>query len=285
LNALLFKLTLVSTLTAEIAAMPQLSQIFVYPIKSLDRVSVTSAQVLPSGALRYDRQWAMVDVNGEFVNGKRTPLVHSLRAAVDLETQTVRFGLRQGPLLSPAWHLAGDLPQIQAWLSDHFGQAVQLVKNEEQGFPDDTASPGPTVISQATIAEVASWYEGISSAEMDLRLRTTLVLEGAEPFWEDRLYGPAPKADPVAFRIGAVQFLGVNPCLRCVVPTRDPETGVVHRGFQGKFLQRRAETLPSWAAASRFKPYYRLAVNTRLAPGSLGDRICVGDEITLESEA
>jgi uncharacterized protein YcbX len=58
--------------------MPYLAGIFIYPIKSLDRIAVTQATILKSGALKHDREFALFDEQGRFVNGKRNAKVHLL---------------------------------------------------------------------------------------------------------------------------------------------------------------------------------------------------------------
>ena len=65
---------------------------------------------------------------------------------------------------------------------------------------------------------------------------------------------------------GAATLAGINPCQRCPVPPRDPDTGEILAGFQKRFSDRRRETLPAWAEASRFDHFYRFTVNT-VAPG------------------
>jgi len=88
-------------------------------------------------------------------------------------------------------------------------------------------------------------------------------------FWEDQLYDEDERS-VVRFRIGEVNFEGSNPCARCPVPARDPQTGADLLGFQKRFTDLRRETLPSWAPAARFDHFYRLAVNTRVAPTETG---------------
>jgi uncharacterized protein len=58
---------------------PILRRIKIFPIKSLEGVVVDRVNVLASGSLKGDRQYAIVDDVGRFVNGKSTPLVHRLR--------------------------------------------------------------------------------------------------------------------------------------------------------------------------------------------------------------
>ena len=57
----------------------RLSRIDLYPIKSLDGVSVTEVCITAGGTLEGDRIYAMVDAAGAYVNGKRTGQVHLLR--------------------------------------------------------------------------------------------------------------------------------------------------------------------------------------------------------------
>jgi uncharacterized protein len=148
-----------------------------------------------------------------------------------------------------------------------------------RGFPDDTEAPGPTLISTATLETVASWFPGISLDEARRRFRANLEIDGVEPFWEDRLVGPTGKA--MSFTVGNIALLGVNPCQRCVVPTRDSLSGEADRGFQKTFAERRRAALPKWASAERFDHFYRLAVNTKLTSGDLTGRLRVGDAVLL----
>jgi uncharacterized protein len=81
-------------------------------------------------------------------------------------------------------------------------------------------------------------------------------------------------------RLGGVTFLGHNPCQRCVVPPRDPDTGEVIHGFQKSFAQLRQRHLPAWADVRRFNHYYRLAVNTSIPAAEAGKRLRIGDALT-----
>jgi uncharacterized protein YcbX len=255
--------------------MAQLSRISIYPVKSLDGVTVDAARALPSGALENDRRFALVDSQGQFMNGKRTPRMHLLRSHFDLAKHTISL-LTGG--VAREFQIDFDRRQLEEWLSGFFGLPVRLNENAAAGFPDDTESPGPTVISAATLNEVASWFPGLSLDDVRRRFRANLEIDGVEPFWEDRLYSDAGRA--VRFQIGEVVLEGTNPCQRCVVPTRSPETGERYADFAATFETRRYETLPFWATRTRFDHFYRLAVNTRPVAGRSGT-IHVGDDVCL----
>ncbi|NEP14512.1 MAG: MOSC domain-containing protein [Symploca sp. SIO2C1] len=258
--------------------MPYIAQILIYPIKSLDGIAVTKAKVLKSGALEHDRQFAIVDEQGRFVNGKRNSKVHLLRTSFNLEAQTVSLQVHQTEQKA-VFHLEQERRELEAWLSNYFGKKVQLQENLVQGFPDDTNANGPTLISTASIATAADWFTDISSEQMRQRLRANVEIADVPPFWEDRLFGES--GNIVEFQIGSIRFEGINPCARCIVPTRDALSGQAYPNFQKIFAAKRKETLPSWVSSSRFNHFYRLSVNTRIPESEAGKILQVGDEVRI----
>lgn len=254
-----------------------LARIDLYPIKSLDGLAVPTAQVLASGALQHDRAFALVDQSGQFVNAKRYASIQRVRSRFTNDIAQVALWVND-PSAAATFPLDRARDRVAAWFSDYFQQPISLKHNPDMGFPDDTAAPGPTVISTATLQAVADWY-GLSLAETRRRFRTNLEIDGVPAFWEDQLL--AESGEPVTFQIGEVVLEGINPCQRCVVPTRDSQTGAVLPGFQKRFSQARAESLPAGVARSRFNHFYRLAVNTRIAPTSSSPSLTVGDAVAL----
>jgi MOSC domain-containing protein len=239
---------------------PTLARINIHPVKSFDPQPVDEAVLLASGALENDRRFAICDHQGEFINAKRTPAVHRLRSAFDPATS--RLGLRiEGTSKTHVFDVASQRRELELWLGDYFDIPLKLVENRDAGFPDDTESPGPTVISTATLAEVAGWFPGLTTDEVRDRFRANLEIDGVEAFWEDRLVAEGTRM--VRFQIGDVALLGSNPCQRCPVPTRNPYTGEAIREFAKIFSSHREQSLREWAPASRFDHFYRLATNTR----------------------
>jgi hypothetical protein len=258
--------------------MPFLNHITFYPIKSLDGVSVTQVKVLSSGALECDREFAIFDEQGNFVNGKRNEKVHLLRSTFDLDARKVILQV-QGTDTKRSFHIENDRLELEVWLSEFFGFPVKFMQNKEGGFPDDKNASGPTLIGTGTLEEVCTWFSGLRVGDMRIRFRANLEIGGGPAFWEDRLFGE--RNTFVTFTIGEVRFEGVNPCQRCAVPTRDPFTGEAYPKFQKIFATKREETLPSWATSSRFNHFYRVSVNTRIPPSEAGKVLKVGDEVKL----
>jgi uncharacterized protein YcbX len=248
-----------------------------HPIKSLDPVSVTEARIGPGGGLELDRAWALYTVDGRWVNGKHTAAIHLIRAAFAPDVSSVTLAVPGDRRSIPARQFAfpDDTESAAEWFSVYFEQQI-LVRYSAEGFPDDAIAHGPTIVSTATLQAVCDWFRGIGLEEARQRFRTTLEIDGVLPFWEDQLFGENENY-AVRFRIGEVAFEGSNPCARCPVPPRDPQTGVELIGFQKRFSDLRRAQLPPWAPAERFDHFYRLSTNTRVASSESGKLLHIGD--------
>ena len=256
--------------------MAQLARIALYPVKSMPAVMVADARVLRSGALDGDRVLGLFDAAGKFVNGKRTAAIHTLRLSFDATLRTVDLARAPDDRVRTL-HLDHERDAIDAWLAEYFGYPVFIKENPAAGWPDDTDSPGPTLISTATLVEVGRWFPDLTLDEIRARFRTNLEIDGVEPFWEDRLYGPAGTC--VKFQIGDVVLHGINPCQRCAVPPRDTHTGQQYPNFSQTFRVQREKLLPPWAERSRFNHFYRLAINTIVPASEAAKTIRVGDAV------
>lgn len=283
---------------------PRVSRLQRFPVKALDPERVRSAPLVKTGALAGDRRWAIVDRppdapfdpttasvggTGDYVNGKKTARVHRLRS-------TVRSGeagrpvielRRQGdpPDAARQFHLAGaddDRRRVHAsldeWLSAFFDRPVS-VRRIDTGAHDDRRYHGPTLVSTATLREVAAWFDfSLESARQ--RFRANVEIGGVPPFWEDRCFAASDEA--VAVRLGSATVLGLNPCQRCVVPGRDPDTGREKSGFRERFIEQRRKTRPAWTASERYDHDFRLMVNTRVPERAAGTTVSLGDDVAIE---
>jgi hypothetical protein len=252
----------------------RLDKITIFPIKSLDGICRDQVRLTAGGILEHDRVWAIYDAADRVVNGKRTARVHELRCDFDAHIREVQ--LWENGQSARAGFSLNEPAAVAKWLGDFFGFAVELRRNVAKGFPDDLKASGPTIVSEASLRAVQSWFPELSLASLRRRFRANLELDG-EAFCEDRLYGGPEELKP--FRIGAVQFNGHNPCQRCVVPTRDPDSGQGLAEFQKKFMEQRKAHLPPWANAQRFNHFYRFAVNTSVPPSEAGKLLHVGDVV------
>lgn len=231
----------------------------------------------------FDRQFALYDLDGNCVNGKREPQLNRIRTTYDLSEYTVSVSAPSRPQ-PERFNLVEEQFEIAKWFSTVLDRAVVLRRDEELAFPDDTYSRGPTIISYGSIQTIDSWF-GISDLEETRRrFRTNIELNVEIPFWEDRLFGK--RGDDVSIRFGDAQLWGAGPCKRCIVPTRDSLDGSVTDDFQAIFSKQRLATFPEWANRARFGPLmFRVAVNTRSDGTQEGKCIRVGDRLILDESS
>ena len=293
--------------------MPTLDRITIYPVKSLDGMEVVESCVLESAGLENDRRWRLIDMDGRVINAKRSPVFSAIRAEFELDERLVTLwvdpaaaaaaalpaadlerlrGLAGdlggqhsgGPIVRDSFHLVPGQGGPCEWLSEAFGVGVLLQERADGGFPDDRDAPGPTLVSTATLMEVARWF-GFDLAESRRRFRANLEIGGCDAFWEDTLASPArpelqpslldlpsdlpvdpyadlPPPEPRAFSIGDARFIATNVCRRCVVPSRDTRTGAGTEHFRDAFEARRSRGMRADVDAGGWGSLYRLGVNT-----------------------
>lgn len=216
-----------------------LSEIWIYPIKSLSGISLSSARMLPKG-LQYDRRFMLVDDENKFITQRVHSILALFRVALsETHVQVTYEGDTLKVPLHPAktnntfqctiWNDTVTVQEVSLetsqWFSKHLGFTCKLVFfPEEQERPVDEkyhvnhehvslADGYPAlIIGQASLDDLNTRLE--KPVPMN-RFRPNFVFTGGEPYEEDRWR---------EFSIGNNRFVGVKPCARCVLTTVDPET-------------------------------------------------------------
>ncbi len=228
-----------------------LSEINIYPIKSLRGITLQTAEIDDRG-LRNDRRWMLVDENDRFVTQRELPKMALIDVALDREVLTVSCsGFGSQPIdLTPADAVSRVVTifdstveaefyddAVNAWFSDVLGTKLRLVRmpkssrrsvNEKyrvresdivsfaDGYPFLLIGQASLDDLNERIAEKAD--EGVRVPLPMKRFRPNFVVKGSEPYDEDRWK---------EFRIGENTFYGAKPSARCVITTVDPATGVM----------------------------------------------------------
>jgi uncharacterized protein len=222
--------------------MLKLTQINIYPVKSLDGFSPDSAIVEKRG-LQHDRRWLITDPNGMFLTQRTNPKMAMLRATIEGDCLVIQekdkpsndFKIpinTEGPL-SPVtvWDdtmkAASVSKEINGFLSDFLEKDVLLVKMPDttERRVEENYNRGNDIVSFADgypfliigEASMADLNERLNDPLSIRRFRTNFVFSGGTPFQEDNFQN---------FKIGDVDFMGIKNCARCVLITRDPDTGV-----------------------------------------------------------
>ncbi len=254
------------------------ASITIYPVKSLDGMPLQKGQIGKGGSLVHDREFAIRDANGKYVNGKSNAMVHLLRSKVDFENEIIYLR----PESATAWnefHLQKDKTSIDDYLSDFFKMDLTLHRNTEGKFLDVPIISGVTVLSTASLQAASSWFNEMQLAEIRKRMRATIEIADVPAFWEDKLF--YKEKEVVEFRIGDVTLYGMSPRARCVVPTRHPQTRELIHGFQKSFAGQRLANLPDWSNLNDYGHGYYLSVDCYIPPSEFGKWIGVGDEINI----
>ncbi|QDX41104.1 MOSC domain-containing protein [Salarchaeum sp. JOR-1] len=255
--------------------MARVARLTRYPVKALSGADVETVRVTEGGTLAGDREYRLVDADGDPVNGKRTPRVHDLDTAYDSDSGTLAVETSSGE--TATLPLRDRPSEAAAWLGGFFDCDLTVERDTELGFVD-RRSAGPSVISTATLEAVADWFDDLTVQSVRRRMRANVEVAGVPAFWEDRFVGP----DAPAFRAGDVRFEGVQPCGRCVVPERDPDTGERDPGFRERFVERREATLPDWVDREAFDHYYALMLIADVPEDARGRTLAVGDGVAVE---
>lgn len=224
-----------------------LSELWIYPIKSLGGISLDVATVEPRG-LQYDRRWMLVDESGRFVTQREIPRMALLGTAIEppflsvfwRKDSTEKVQIPLAPNVEDLreqqvriWNddcSARTLPdEINDWFSDNLGQKLQLVMLPEttRRWADGRYAPeGQHVsfadgfpfllIGQATFDDLNRRLEQPLPTN---RFRPNFVFKNddSQPFEEDTWRD---------FTIGEQPFRCVKPCARCIIITTDQETAL-----------------------------------------------------------
>lgn len=225
--------------------MLQLSQIWIYPIKSLRGILLEQSNLSTKG-LEYDRRWMLVDEKGVFLSQRTHPQLALFRPEIqenclkishtDSSKGTVQFSLSQKKYSSKLnveiWEETVEAlevaVEISTWFTQILGFPVCLVfmpeENHRKVDPDYAVTPEDKtaftdgfpflIIGQASLDDLNSRLQKPISIQ---RFRPNLVFTGGQAYeeecWKD-------------FEIDGILFQGVKPCKRCIMTTIDFEKGI-----------------------------------------------------------
>lgn len=222
---------------------PILSQLNVFPVKSLGGVSLASTRLTDRG-LEYDRRWMLVDESGRFLTQREHPQLALLKTVFHAGHIEIAHQHEPSEKLQIPLEITSGSPQqitiwrdqctgllapaeFNLWFSEVLNTDCRLVympehcerlvdqdyrKSQERvsfadGFPC-------LIIGQASLDDLNGRLA--KPVGMD-RFRTNLVFQGGSAFIEDQWQ---------EIVIGEVRFRVVKPCPRCTLTTVDPNTGI-----------------------------------------------------------
>lgn len=264
-----------------------------YPIKGCRGISVRSATMAQTGLQIEgigDREWVVVDAEGEFVSQRGFPrmaLIETRFAGNALQLRAPGMLTLEVPFASE-----GDVIQVRvwndtvaavtqgevadAWFSSFLGAPARLMRfdpeakrvanrrytgNDEAPYKFADAFP-LLVTAQASLDDVNARLARQGAAAVTMaRFRPNIVLEGLAAFEEDYVK---------TLSCGELLIRPVKTCARCTVPGVDPMTG------------ESSTVVPDLLATFRGTPDgVMFGVNAIVADGA-GATVTVGDEFDVE---
>ncbi len=216
----------------------KLSDIFIYPVKSLAGFRLESCEVDQKG-FKYDRHWMIIDQDNRFLSQREIPSMSQIQTRISQDELILSIAndsvtlpleeIEQPTIDTTIWrdrckaHPVSR--EIDQWLSDYLHRDCQLVCQGLQKRPVDSAygtqndqttfSDGFPflIISDASLTDL---NEKMQQSLPMQRFRPNLVISDCDSFAEDYWR---------KIQIGAISFRLPKPCSRCSVTTIDLETG------------------------------------------------------------
>ena len=233
--------------------MPYLSQLILYPIKSCAGIGLSSATLTGAGLMHdhiYDREWMVVDDDGNFLTQREHPGMALIVPRLKSETMELRApGMLRlditldlpDPADAPTRTVSlwghtlraydGD-DVTRAWFSQYLGVHCQLVRfhPEARRLVNPARTGGKEVVTlfsdgypllvagQASLDELNGRLQarGRDALPMD-RFRPNLVIADAHAHDEDHA---------ASLQVGDATIRPVKPCPRCPIPSIDQQTGL-----------------------------------------------------------
>ncbi len=223
------------------------TEITIYPIKSLGGISLQSAIVEDRG-LQHDRRWVLADEQNRFMTQRENEQMALIDVSIESDGLKVSHRLKKiVPLIvpfSPQTAADGVIYNQEITIWDDVVNAI-LVSDEADAWfsavlgikcrlfyqPDDSIRLTDSRYS-ITKEEHTSFSDGyplliIGQASLDnlndrldekiemKRFRPNLVFSGGQAHEEDYWK---------YFKVGEAKLVGVKPCARCVMTTINPDT-------------------------------------------------------------
>ena len=227
--------------------MLQLSEIWIYPVKSFGGIQLQESKVTDRG-LELDRRWLLVDDDNRFLSQREYPelalfkpeiIGDFLRITHRMLLESIELPLRpifsddESKIKVTVWEDTIEAYAVSLTINDWFTKllefSVRLVympEESERKLDPDYAITGAEInsfsdaypfliIGQASLDDLNSRME--KPVPMN-RFRPNFVFTNGVAFEEDNWR---------EFNIGDVSFVGVKPCDRCVMTTVDQEKGII----------------------------------------------------------
>jgi uncharacterized protein len=272
-----------------------IAQLWIYPIKSCGGIRVPQALLTPTG-LAHDREWMVVDLDGEFLTQRERPHMALIQPELVSDSAPINSPKPQLRLTHP--HLPSLLVQSPAsvlptkvrvwddvvwahdqgdeaadWLSNALNQPARLVRRAPttqrqvhdrwcQGaevgavFADAYPLLVTTLHAQQRLQAA---LHGTDLAANLKRFRANIVLDGLEAHDEDFVQRLELE--------GGAHIQLAKPCVRCSIPNVDPQTALADSRISQALSTYRQDTRMDGAITFGMNGYVKQGVGSVIQEG------------------
>ncbi len=278
----------------------QITQLNIYPVKSLKGISVNYSELQEHG-LAWDRRWMLVDAHQRFMTQRQLPALATIEVALNDEYLVLshpRVEPMKVPLAEPEGNLrlvsvwndhCKALPEsedVSRWLVAALGEqaqglslvrfATEFIRAVEEDFLDGGAAhtyfaDGYPFLITTTASLDALNQALVAGGQAPIpmnRFRPNIVVESDEAWAEDRW-------STLSEQRGAFQLALRKPCKRCKITAIDQHTAAVPAPAEPLKTLIELNTQPALKGA-------HFGQNATLLEGS-GSIIRVGDRLAATS--
>ncbi|UEG50114.1 MOSC domain-containing protein [Ferruginibacter lapsinanis] len=215
----------------------QVSELYIYPIKSLGGIAVSSAELTDRG-FQYDRRWMLIDEGNNFLTQREYPQMALLQVDLIGDHLVVSHKINkasinisvipesQEMIIAKVWSYKGKL-QLVSTVADKWFSTMLSIPCRLVYMPDSTIRKVSSYYAvNKDITSLSDGYPLLLIGEASLqdlnsrlsapvpidRFRPNIVFSGGKPFEEDTM---------AVFEINGINFYGVKLCARCAITTID----------------------------------------------------------------
>ncbi len=218
---------------------PVLSEIFVYPVKSLAGIKVSTWQVNAKGLL-HDRKWMLIDNKHQFLSQRRMPKMGLIKTRLT-DSELILSTDASSSISLPLDPTDGDACNISIWNDVCVAKTTSKLANQWLGdfldiqcqlvyLPNNVVRSVDPLYSKKT--DQLNFSDGfpfliVSEASMNALNREMNLQLGIERFRPNLVISQCEAYAEDSWReisINNIDFRLPKPCSRCIVPTVDPVT-------------------------------------------------------------
>ena len=220
--------------------MYQITQLYIYPVKSLGGIALKESRVEARG-LQYDRRWMLCDENNQFITQRKFAQLALFKlqlidAGFQIEFQgeylQIPFSVSGTKIRVKVWEdtcNAIEYPEASAWFTKMLSITCKLcyMPNDTKRMVDEKYAGSNQINSFSDgFPILIAGQQSLDFLNQKLkqpidinRFRPNIVFDGGSAYDEDSFS---------MFSINDVLFKGVKPCARCQVIGIDQNTSTVN---------------------------------------------------------